>query len=428
LPAAAPRLLALRRPEGTVEALLAYLPDAEDEELAAQVVDLLASVGCPGGKPDAALVKALEDWVGARRAGAGVALCKGGGADQLPAVRQLLRDADAPVRLRVALALAGRRDKEAVPVLIALLTDLPLEPAWEVEDFLGRIAGDKAPAGSLTGAPADRARYRQAWAEWWKANGREIDLARVDLSDRERGFLVVEYNDPRRGHGRVLVVDRAGKVRREFDNLQGPWDAQLAPNGNLLVVERNLQRVSERDSSGKVLWQRSYPGALGCQRLRNGNLFVVCQQQLLEVDKDGKAVFTHPYQMGSILAARKFRDGQIAYVGYNGAYVRLDANGKQVRTLQLPFVNFNLSGADILPGDRVVVSVQNLGKVIEYDKDGKPAWEAAVQFPAGPRRLRNGHTLVPSNSNTRITRLDAAGKVLGEMTDLPYRPFAVRER
>jgi hypothetical protein len=330
--------------------------------------------------------------------------------------------------MRVALALAGRRDREAVPVLIALLTDLPLEQAWEVEDFLGRIAGDKAPSGGLTGDPADRARYREKWAEWWKANGRDIDLARVDLSDQERGLLVVEYSDPRRRQGRVLVLDRAGKVRREYDNLQGPWDAQLQPNGNLLVVERNLQRVSERDASGKVLWQRNYPGVFSCRRLRNGNLFVVCQQQLLEVDREGKAVFTHPYQLGSILAARKFRDGQIGYVGYNGGYVRLDANGKQVKTTQLPFVNFNLSGGEILPGDRVLVSVQNLGKVIEYDKDGKPVWEAAVQFPAGPHRLGNGQTLVPSNGNTRITRLDPAGKVVAEMTDLPYRPFAVRER
>jgi hypothetical protein len=428
LAAAAPRLLALRRPPGTVEALLAYLPDAEDDALAAQVVDLLGSVGCPEGRPDAALVRALEDKDGARRAAAAVALCKAGGPEQLPAVRKRLRDADAQVRMRVALALAGRRDKEAVPVLIALLADLPLEQAWQVEDFLGRIAGDKAPSAALTAAPADRARCRQAWADWWEANGRGIDLARVDLENQERGLLVVESHDPRRGNGRVLVLDRAGKVRREFDNLQGPWDAQLEPNGNLLVVERNLQRVSEREPTGKVLWQRTYPGAFACQRLRNGNLFVVCQQQLLEVDRDGKVLFTHPYNMGSILAARKFRDGQIAYVTYTGGYVRLDANGKQVKVLQLPFVNFNLAGGEVLPGDRVLVAVHNFNKVVEYDQDGRPAWEAAVTLPGSPHRLRNGHTVVPSSSYTRITRLDPAGKVVTEMTDLPYRPFVIRER
>jgi hypothetical protein len=189
-----------------------------------------------------------------------------------------------------------------------------------------------------------------------------------------------------------------------------------------------LQRVSERDSSGKVLWQRTYPGVFACRRLRNGNLFVVCRQQLLEVDREGKAVFSHPHRLGTILAARKFRDGQIAYLGYNGVYIRLGANGKQVRTLQLPFVNFGLGGAEILPGDRVLVSVQNLGKVIQYDKDGKTVWEAALQFPGSPHRLRNGHTLVPSSAYTRITRLDPAGKVVAEMTDLPYRPFAIRER
>src|SRR5262249_58824491 len=91
LPDAAPRLLALRRPEGTIETILAYLPFAESETLAAQLIDVLASAGCTEGKPDPALLRALEDKVSVRRAAATVALCKGKADENtLPAVRKLL--------------------------------------------------------------------------------------------------------------------------------------------------------------------------------------------------------------------------------------------------------------------------------------------------------------------------------------------------
>jgi hypothetical protein len=38
--------------------------------------------------------------------------------------------------LRVALALAGGGDREAVPVLIALLGELSPEQGWQAEDYL----------------------------------------------------------------------------------------------------------------------------------------------------------------------------------------------------------------------------------------------------------------------------------------------------
>src|SRR5262249_4543436 len=77
VPDGARRLPALRRPEGTVETILAYLPFAESEPLAAQLIDVLASAGCTEGRADPALLRALEDKVSVRRAAAAVALCKG---------------------------------------------------------------------------------------------------------------------------------------------------------------------------------------------------------------------------------------------------------------------------------------------------------------------------------------------------------------
>ena len=90
LPEALFRMLALRRPPGTVAALLAFLPCAENEEMIAELSRVLVEVGVVDGKADAALLKALDDRAGIRRAVAAVTLRRGGIPDLFPAVRKLL--------------------------------------------------------------------------------------------------------------------------------------------------------------------------------------------------------------------------------------------------------------------------------------------------------------------------------------------------
>src|SRR5262249_5591516 len=125
LPLTAPRVVAVRKPAGAAETILAYLPFIEDETTADEIQTALNALAAIDGKSDPALVAALTDRVRARRAAAAVALCHSPTAEALPAVRKLLKDPEAPVRLQVALALAGAREREAVPVLIALLSELP---------------------------------------------------------------------------------------------------------------------------------------------------------------------------------------------------------------------------------------------------------------------------------------------------------------
>src|SRR5262249_5740174 len=95
LPSGAAGRVAMRRREGPLETLLAYLPFAENESAAAELRDLLVALGSRDGKADPALVKALEDKIGARRGAAAYALCRADAAEHLPAVRKLLQDPDA---------------------------------------------------------------------------------------------------------------------------------------------------------------------------------------------------------------------------------------------------------------------------------------------------------------------------------------------
>src|SRR5262245_4956800 len=72
---AAVRLLAARRPAGTAEALLAYLPHAEGDTVMDELKNALTAVAYDRGKADPAVIKALTDEHPLRRASAIVALC-----------------------------------------------------------------------------------------------------------------------------------------------------------------------------------------------------------------------------------------------------------------------------------------------------------------------------------------------------------------
>jgi hypothetical protein len=76
---AALRLLGFRKPAGTAEVLLRYLPGA-DAELADEVRAVLIALAQTNGQPDPVLVRALEDKDPVRRAAAAAALGKDGGA------------------------------------------------------------------------------------------------------------------------------------------------------------------------------------------------------------------------------------------------------------------------------------------------------------------------------------------------------------
>ncbi|HTU91669.1 MAG TPA: HEAT repeat domain-containing protein [Gemmataceae bacterium] len=431
LPEAATRLLALRQPRGTIETLLAYVPFAESETIAEQLVDVLVAAGCSGGKADPALVRALEDKSSVRRSAAAEALCKGLGGltpprspDVLPAVRKLLGDADVTVRLRTAVALAHLGDKSAVPALIALLADLPLDQVWEVEEILATLAGDNAPTQRVGSDKKSRTASVDAWKAWWKKEEKNVDLAR--LNDSERGSNVLLAVDMQAG--KVLEVTRNGRIRWQIQGPQWPWDAVVCRNGNIFVAQQHTNQVSMWSRQGKELWQRPCNMPFYCQQLRNGHLFVVCRQQIAEFDINGKEVSSQQLMnLNWIVGGCKFPNGHVGLFNQMGQYVRLDATGKQVKTYQANLPGRFAMNAEVLPGDRVVAAL-NIGRVAEYNDKGKGVWECNVVNPAVPHRLPNGHTLVAQNGMNHLYELDRKGKIVSEKKDLEFHPWRIRRR
>jgi hypothetical protein len=202
-------------------------------------------------------------------------------------------------------------------------------------------------------------------------------------------------------------------------------------NDRVLIAEQNMNRVTERDLTGKILWEKqgvAQPFAV--QRARNGNTFIGCRNQLFVVDRDGKKdVLSLPRFNEYLIGATMFRDGQIAYLNNQGWYYRLDATGKELKKLQVPWnPNIGINWGEILPNDHVLITTLGNGKLTEYDGDGKQVWEASIQPSSGPTRMPNGHTLVPTNNNTRIVELDRTGKQVAELKDINYRAVRVTRR
>jgi HEAT repeat protein len=432
LPSAATRLLGLRKPAGMAEALLAYVPFAESAESYEQIIDILGAVGVVGGKADAALVKGLEDKLAVRRGAAALVLCRGKATAQVAKIRKLLEDKDKLVQFRAAQGLASLGEKDAIPALISLLKELPLEQAMDVEDFLYRVAGEKSPTEVVTAEAASRTKAAEAWTKWWKENEKGIDLVKIDAAEKSSGlYIFLENFNPAIGRGRVCEVDAAGKIRWEVRDLQWPNDVQILRGGKVLVIEQQ-QRLTERDRTGKIVGLDRYLNSpFHAERLRDGTTFVACRNQLIIINAKGENVFTHNYNMNSILAAKRFRDGSMAYVSYSGHYVKLDRTGKQIKSINMPWFNYSANGAEILANDRVILSDGRFNKVLELDMSagtGKVVWEVAVSYPLIPTQAPNGNILVTGNSNSAVYEIDRRGKIVKEWKDFTLKPYRVYKR
>jgi hypothetical protein len=412
---AAVRLLGIKKPAAAVETLLSFLPSAEDDYVGMEVRGVLAALAAQKGKPDKVLVAALHEKNPIKRAAAAEALCQAGLLKQLPAIPKLLADPEASVRLRVALALAGAREKQAIPVLIELLADAKSGQAAEAQDFLYGLAEERAPTNVSGTDEASRARCRDAWAAWWRKHGSKIDLAKLTQKPRVLGYTVLVFLD----QGKVVERDSAGKQRWEVDGLDLPLDVQLLPGKRLLVAEHGAGLVTERNRKGDILWQKKIAQPLMAQRLRNGNTFIGTRTELVEVDRAGKQVFTYSPRNGELfMRVKKLRNGDLACVvmdelGNGARFTRLDAGGKQIYSFP---VNVSTYGGriEVLPNGQVLVPEMHLNRLVLYDRTGKSVWNARVIQPVAAVRLANGNTLVTTYGQNRAIELDKDGEEVAQ--------------
>jgi hypothetical protein len=288
------------------------------------------------------------------------------------------------------------------------------------------VAGDAGPNVYLGTDDASRKKTKDAWLAWWKQNGATADLARASTAPKMLGYTLLVNTD----FNRITEIGLDGKVRWQMDGLQYPRDAVALPGDRVLVAEQNMNRVVEMNQKREILWQKALNASpMSCQRLPNGNTFIVTNNGAVEVTKDGKEVMNYNRNQWDIITGARGADGQYCVLTNTGMIIRIDNKGKEIKSYNTGQAMWN-STIEMLPGGRVLVPLHNMNKVVEYDADGKQVWEAAVQWPQSVQRLPNGNTLVASANTSKIVELNRAGRVVWEhkATNNMDQPFRARRR
>ena len=386
-------------PRGPSPALVAYLPFAESPDMQAQIVEILAAIGCPAGKADPALVKALGDAVAVRRACVGRRAVQGQGHGPAPrAARSCSTTRTAQVVLRTACGLASMGQKESIPALIGLLKDLPIEQAWDVEEFLDRIAGDKAPAVTLTADAAGRAKAVEAWNKWWKENGKgdRPRQARPRPAASRGVYLVVEQLQPSRRHAAassrsIRPARSAGRSAASTSPTTPRCSATATSSSSSRRTASPSATAPARSSawtattarcstpSGSATATPSSPAATSCMVL----------------DPKGTPGLHAPLLRQHHPRRPPLPRRQHGLRLAHGHYVKLDAAGKQIKSMNLNWSGRSAVGADIAarrPGRAVATRPATSSP--SSTPDGKLNWE--VLGPRAPQPRPDGRRATSS--------------------------------
>jgi hypothetical protein len=267
LPPTAARLLALRKPAGAVEVLLAFLPFTEDEHLAAEVQQALTTLAVgQDAKADAALLRALEDAFPVRRAVAAEVLTMVGPPSARAAVRKLLTDRDPAVRLGVAVALVHGGDREAVPVLIDLAAELPEAQTCQAKDLLRRMAGPQAPTVEPGSDAQARQQYRAAWREWWKEHGGAVNLAALPAGPLRKAKVQARASNSWEQHTPDAAFDGNRQTVWSAGDYAPQWiEADLGACTQLASIDLLVTQLPDGETTHEI-WVSDQP--IGADRAR----------------------------------------------------------------------------------------------------------------------------------------------------------------
>jgi len=430
------RLLATKKDEGITETLLNYFPLADDETVTDEIRNTFAALAVRDGKLDKNLEAALASKQLLIRGAAAEAFARANDKASRAKMKEFLKtEAENEIKLLVAVALVNdARDKEVVPSVIKLMTEVPNEKGWRAEELLWRIAGEDGPPVSLGGDKASNEKARDEWKKWWDTNEKKVDLAKLDQESSYGLTIVCEL--PRAGGlGRIVALGGDGKERWSVRGLNQPMDAVPLAGKKILIAEHNRNRVLEREIDGKEIWSENINQPVNVGRLPNGVTWAVGRNQIIEWergDKSGKKQeFTFLRNEYDIVAGNRLKNGEYVLLTQNQQLLKVDRKGAITKSHSVGGNGVNYySTVDVLPTGKVLVTLMN--SITEYDLEtGKAGTSFPFQFATSAIRLRNGNTIVGHQNNGRIVELDKDGKQTKwehKGTDPAYRPFRAFKR
>jgi HEAT repeat protein len=431
-PLAVVRLLVRRKPPEALEALLHYLPFA-DEEVEEEI---WFGVNSLVGKPDKvhpALLAALNDRRPSRRALAGCLVGRLGSEEQRKTTLKLLEDPDLHVRLRTSQGLLAGGNKSPIPVLIDLLAAPTTQLAWQAEELLRWVAGEDSPELTLgTGVRASRKKCQRAWLEWWEGN-KNCELGKVLESSRRPGLVLLSGRVVNRKGEDTWLCGWDGKPRCRWESREGcDLRVQFLSNDRVLIAEttnpdvarppvpREL-RLSIRSIGGKVLWKdkRARSPAV-CQMLANGNVFLNHVRSFEEITLEGTTVDSQEYddEVWPCSSVQRLSNGHMIGLAYSSddkpwRIWEVDiATNKTIRTLTLRPERCAASSLYPLANGGFLLTAIRSGCVVQVAASGQDIRKWSVPYAKHAPPLRNGNMLVVARGT--VLEIDRQGKRMWE--------------
>ena len=298
------------------------------------------------------------------------------------------------VRLAAATALARHTPRTSLATCVQLLN---ADQAWIRHDaacVLREITGQRFGYWAYADPPR-RKHAIQKWSDWLATSSPTSELRPLPVSWRFRKWL-----------GQRLICRWEANTLEEFDQHQRsdlavtgfnyPWGCWGTPQGHRLVVDTELRKVIELDSTGTVIWKREqlpgYPTSV--QRLKNGNTLLALSDpnQLVEYDPHGELVWQFPIKSRPTTAQRLPNGDTLVNLQHADRVVLVKTNGDVetlVEGLNEPYT------AEMLDNGNILVCNTDDKRVDEFDSAGQVVWTIAnLQNPAQAQRLPNGNTLV----------------------------------
>lgn len=197
--------------------------------------------------------------------------------------------------------------------------------------------------------------------------------------------------------------------------------------------------------NGKVEWEFHDPNGKGeisdAVLLSNGNVLFAHQFGITLIDSGKKVLWHHDAPEGTeIHTAQPIGKERVIYV-QNGDPAKVVAanivTGKNEREFAVPVknpksVHGHFRHARLTEAGTLLVAHMDLGKIVEYDADGKEVWSHTPGITTGSaERLKNGNTLIAGAKLVR--EVDSEGATVWEFSpaDVPgylFNSMQIAER
>jgi len=117
---------------------------------------------------------------------------------------------------------------------------------------------------------------------------------------------------------------------------------------------------------------------------------------LMQVNRAGREVMKIERNGHDVRTARRLPNGQIVVITSRNQLLRLDRNGKELKSTTLPNVYYYQN--EILDNGNVIVPLGWNNQVVEYDPNGKQVVSFTSEQPLHAFKLPNKNYLVSSQN------------------------------